>query len=93
MALARAVATVVLVRGRAALFSWPLPAERTADLATVELLARWQLEARRRGCYIELRAADPHLQELLDLAGLLRGPGNPGGIAVAADELPASSPS
>jgi hypothetical protein len=92
MTVTRPAATVVLVRGTCELFSWPLPAEPAADLATVELLARWQLEARRRGCRIELRDADRHLAELLDLAGLVRRPDNPAGIAVETDEMPPAVP-
>lgn len=41
-----------------------------ADLAAVELLAREQLAARRRGCCLLLRDASPELVELLDLCGL-----------------------
>lgn len=41
-----------------------------ADAATVELLARLQLTARRLGCRLRLRDASPELLELLDLMGL-----------------------
>ena len=41
-----------------------------ADAGVVDLLARWQLEARRCGAHIELRHASSELQELLAFAGL-----------------------
>ncbi len=40
------------------------------DLATVDALARLQLQARRLGLSIHLRDADPALVGLLDLVGL-----------------------
>jgi hypothetical protein len=40
------------------------------DLALVDDVARWQLAARRLGCSIRLRDADPDLLDLLDLVGL-----------------------
>ncbi|MEV7421152.1 STAS domain-containing protein [Streptomyces sp. NPDC091212] len=39
-------------------------------LAAVEVLARLQLTARRRGCRLGLRGAGPELRLLLDLVGL-----------------------
>ena len=41
-----------------------------ADCATVDAVARLQLDARRRGREIVLRNASPELQELLELSGL-----------------------
>jgi ABC-type transporter Mla MlaB component len=41
-----------------------------ADVGTVDLLARRQLEARRAGLRLEVRGASAELRELLDLAGL-----------------------
>lgn len=61
---------VVLVRGGVELARWPLLRRDRPALALVDELARWQLEARRVGCEIQLRDACPHLWELLDLAGL-----------------------
>jgi len=40
------------------------------DAATVEVLARLQLAARRNGCHVCLRNASEELLALLDLAGL-----------------------
>lgn len=39
-------------------------------LDLVDRLARLRLEARRRGCRLEIRTADEHLVGLLELAGL-----------------------
>ena len=41
-----------------------------ADLATVGVLARVTLEARRAGCAVRVRNASAELRELLALAGL-----------------------
>ena len=41
-----------------------------ADLATVGVLARRALAARRRGADLRVQGAGPHLRELLGLAGL-----------------------
>jgi hypothetical protein len=38
--------------------------------ATIDQLARLQLEIRRRGCNLELRNANPCLLDLIDFAGL-----------------------
>jgi STAS domain len=86
-------ATVVVRRGTVEVRSWPMAASWGADLVTVNLLARLQLEARRRGCTIGIRGIDPHLRDLLDLTGLARSRDNPTGIDVATDESPASAPS
>ncbi|MFD7286178.1 STAS domain-containing protein [Streptomyces sp. NPDC059863] len=40
------------------------------NLAAVEVLARLQLDARRRGCRVRLRDAGRELRLLLDLVGL-----------------------
>jgi hypothetical protein len=65
-----ALATVVLVRGDAELGRWALPGR--VDLAAVEVLARVALAARRLGCAIRLRDADPELVGLVALVGLTR---------------------
>jgi ABC-type transporter Mla MlaB component len=41
-----------------------------ADLATVDALARLQLEAKRRGCTVCLRHPSDELLALVDLLGL-----------------------
>jgi ABC-type transporter Mla MlaB component len=61
---------VVLVRGGAEVACWPLWGCGRPDLATVDVLARLQLAARRLGCSIGLRDASVELLELLDLVGL-----------------------
>jgi hypothetical protein len=40
------------------------------DAATIDGIARLHLAARRSGCQLELRNADPSLLELIDFAGL-----------------------
>lgn len=50
--------------------SWPLPVAGRVDMGLVEDLARLQLAARRLGCRIQLRHADPQLSDLLLLSGL-----------------------
>src|SRR5215207_8021942 len=40
------------------------------DIATIAVLARLQLTARRRGRHVELRHASPELQDLLTWTGL-----------------------
>jgi anti-anti-sigma regulatory factor len=40
------------------------------DLAMVDVLARLQLAARRRGLQLRLRRAPPELRELIQLVGL-----------------------
>ena len=62
------VATVVLVRDGAELSAWPLAGR--PDLAAVDELARLALAARRLGCVLRLRDADPALLDLLALVGL-----------------------
>ena len=62
------LATVVLVRGGDEVSCWPLAG--TADLVAVDVLARTALAARRLGCTIRLRDADPDLLCLLALVGL-----------------------
>jgi hypothetical protein len=42
------------------------------DVATVDLLARVALAARRRGCVVSVTGADADLAGLLDLCGLAR---------------------
>jgi hypothetical protein len=63
-----ALATVVLVRGGDELSHWPLAGR--PDLDAVDALARLALAARRLGCAIRLRDADPDLVGLLALVGL-----------------------
>jgi len=41
-----------------------------SSLATIDLLARMQLEARRLGCSIVLRDVPPEVRELIGFAGL-----------------------
>jgi anti-anti-sigma regulatory factor len=41
-----------------------------ADLATVDALARLQLDARRRGSPLKLRDPSPQLRDLIELCGL-----------------------
>jgi len=75
---------VVLVRGDVELASWTLRRTARLDLAVVDQLARLQLAARRLGCSVRLRAADPGLLALLDLVGLaevLVGDGDSSGEA------------
>ena len=66
------LATVVLVRGDAELGRWVLPRPGRVDLAAVDALARAALAARRLGCAIRVRDADPELLGLLALVGLTR---------------------
>ena len=65
-----ALATVVLVRGADEVAAWPLAGR--PDLEAVDALARLALAARRLGCAIRLRDADPDLVGLLKLVGLAR---------------------
>lgn len=55
------------------------------DIGTIDVLARLHLHARRRDIQLELRRAGPQLRELLELAGLVAGPGSghDGGLALA----------
>jgi hypothetical protein len=68
--LAVMLATVVLLRDGDELSRWPLAG--SADLLAVDTLARLALAARRLGCAIRLRDADPDLLGLLALVGLTR---------------------
>ncbi len=63
---------MVLLRGRTEVARWALTVTGATDLAAVDLLARLQLAARRRGCSIRVRNASAELFALLDLAGLSR---------------------
>ena len=65
-----ALATVVLVRGVDELSQWSLRGR--PDLAAVDALARLVLQARRLGCAIRVRDADPELVRLVALVGLTR---------------------
>jgi anti-anti-sigma regulatory factor len=65
-----AAAIVVIARGGRVVATLRLPATDGIDLATVDHVARLCLLARRHGCSIRLRAADPDLRSLLGLAGL-----------------------
>ncbi|HLY49730.1 MAG TPA: STAS domain-containing protein [Solirubrobacteraceae bacterium] len=49
--------------------------ELTDDVRTLDLLARFALEARRCGYRVVIRGASPHLLELIELAGLSRALG------------------
>ena len=62
---------VVLYCGPREVASWPLEAAgQPPGLGAVDDLARLQLAARRLGCSIRLRHADPELRALLHLCGL-----------------------
>jgi hypothetical protein len=50
--------------------SWQLEVPWPPDLATVELLARWQLAARRGRQALYVLEAPAQLVELIDFAGL-----------------------
>ena len=50
--------------------TWPLSGVDPPDLATVDLLARLHLSARRMGCTLAIEEACAELAGLLDLAGL-----------------------
>jgi hypothetical protein len=64
-------AEVVLLRDGTELASWPLVCEGgRVDLGVVDILARFQLHARRQGCQVWLRDACPILVELVQLVGL-----------------------
>jgi hypothetical protein len=81
-----ALATVVLVRGEVELSRWPLRRVERADLVAVDLLARLALAARRLGCAIRLRDADPDLVALLALVGLAEATGLPGQVVGEAED-------
>ena len=49
---------------------WPLEGRGAPDLATVDVLARLALAARRRRCSMRLVGAAPELLVLVDLVGL-----------------------
>ena len=49
---------------------WPFAGHGRPGLATVDVLARLALAARRSGCSIRLRDANAELAELLELSGL-----------------------
>ena len=55
---------------RAVLAIWPLAPGTLPTLALVDRLARFQLEARRCGCAIQVRGACPALAGLITLVGL-----------------------
>lgn len=63
-------ATVVLLHHGVETGSWPLHWRGRPTIATVDLVARTRLGARRFGRDIRLRAVSPELAELLKLAGL-----------------------
>lgn len=52
------------------LASVPVAGPGAPDLSTVDLLARWQLWARRGGCLITVREPCPELEALVHLAGI-----------------------
>ena len=80
-----ALATVVLVCGNVELSRWPLPRRGRPDLAAVDTLARLALAARRLGCAIRLRDADPDLAVLLALVGLAEVAGLAGEVVGEAE--------
>lgn len=61
----------MLARGDTEIASWRLPDTDEADLATVDALARLQLEARRMGCTISVHGVSRILGGLIRLAGLV----------------------
>ncbi len=56
--------------GVVAIINWDLSMVAEADAATVDVLARLQLTARRVGYALRLRNPSPELLELLDFMGL-----------------------
>ena len=60
---------MVLVRGDVEVARWSLEERTGPDLVVADALARWQLEARRVGCSIEVHEAAAELLELLGLLG------------------------
>ena len=80
------LATVVLRRGDLELSEWCLPREDRIDLAAVGHLARLVLTARRLGCAIELRDADPELLGLLGFVGLAEVAGLRGQVVGEAED-------
>ncbi|MBO0713695.1 MAG: hypothetical protein J2P59_02980 [Acidimicrobiales bacterium] len=52
------------------LASVPVAGPGAPDLSTVDLLARWQLWARRAGWVITVRELCPELEALVHLAGI-----------------------
>lgn len=65
----RATIEVVDATG-AVVTTWVFPVGTRPDVGSVDALCRLQLEARRLGWSIRLRAACPRLGELVDLAGV-----------------------
>jgi hypothetical protein len=63
---------VLLVCGDVELARWTLLRSDRLDLPVLDELARWQLDARRMGCSVQLRSPSPELRGLLDLTGLSR---------------------
>jgi hypothetical protein len=80
------LATVVLRRGDEVLSTWALPGCDAIDLAAVGHLARLALTARRQGCAIELRDADPELIGLLGFCGLAEVAGLRGQVVGQAED-------
>ena len=80
------LATVVLRRGEEELSTWALPRGDVIDLAAVGHLARLALTARRLGCAIELRDADPELLGLLGFCGLAEVAGLRGQVVGKAED-------
>jgi len=64
-----AVTVALIDAGGAELARWHLGAP-VVDLVVVDVLARWQLDARRRGASIRVRGCGPGLLALLELVGL-----------------------
>lgn len=65
-------ARVVVVGADGTNVSVILRGEGPPDLSVVEVLARWQLNARRSGAQLRLEEACSELEMLLELAGLRR---------------------
>src|SRR5262245_50080928 len=58
------------IRAMGARFVCDVGALVELDIASVDVLVRLQLAARRSGCTVALQAVPPELRELLDLMGL-----------------------
>jgi hypothetical protein len=70
MGVAGRVVLVAVARGGERVARGRLETTPDADLATIDLLARWALALRRAGCTLEIRQAGSDLAGLLELTGL-----------------------
>jgi hypothetical protein len=79
--------TVALTRGEATVATWSLDHPAAPDMATVDRLAHWQLEAQRAGYRLRLVRPSARLVEVMQLAGLAKvfelGPAGPASVAGA----------